>query len=402
MNLEVLEKSTLKDFDYIKFMLNEKEPEILTNKMSAQASIEDAFIAFPLKSGYLGGQESASYTLRLWLDENTPTDTKYMNKLFASKISIVSLNYPKEIDKTPPIASFTATQVEGGYLVDARGSTDDNSGIAKYYYSKDGENWITSTEDNYVFKDDAVLTSGKATDVIESISSSKVYDIYVKVEDKFENMSEVVTKNVKTRELNYDDTLDKNLRYISSNSNNYVLFNNESWRIIGVMNHMIDKEGQQNTHLKIERLTPYNSIFSTTSSNWTTSTVLAGMNAYYDGLSTENQNMVSEVMWNVGNASGFAGIGALKTYELEKQRPTWLGKIGLSTLSDYRYASWTQFSYRQYTMFYNSSNQTVTIGSGISIMGINDKLNSHFTVYVHPEVKIVSGNGSSSNPFVLE
>ena len=38
--------------------------------------------------------------------------------------------------------------------------------------------------------------------------------------------------------LEYDDTEDNNLRYVGSNPDNYVLFNGELWRIIGVMNNV--------------------------------------------------------------------------------------------------------------------------------------------------------------------
>ena len=41
-----------------------------------------------------------------------------------------------------------------------------------------------------------------------------------------------------TDELKFDDTSDKNLRYIGANPNNYVKFNNELWRIIGVFNNV--------------------------------------------------------------------------------------------------------------------------------------------------------------------
>ena len=46
-----------------------------------------------------------------------------------------------------------------------------------------------------------------------------------------ENLSKKDTIN-----LAYDGTTDNNLRYIGKDPNNYVTFNNELWRIIGIFN----------------------------------------------------------------------------------------------------------------------------------------------------------------------
>ena len=53
--------------------------------------------------------------------------------------------------------------------------------------------------------------------------------------------------------LAYDGTIDNNLRYVGANPNNYVLFNGEKWRIIGVMNNIEDAKGNKGTYLKIIR-----------------------------------------------------------------------------------------------------------------------------------------------------
>ena len=49
--------------------------------------------------------------------------------------------------------------------------------------------------------------------------------------------------------LEIDDTPDKNLRYVGANPNNYVTFNDEIWRIIGVFNNVtsIDENGNEKT-----------------------------------------------------------------------------------------------------------------------------------------------------------
>ena len=54
-------------------------------------------------------------------------------------------------------------------------------------------------------------------------------------------------------ELEYDETTDNNLRYIGSNPNNYVEFNGELWRIIGVMNNIEKEDGTTESLVKIRR-----------------------------------------------------------------------------------------------------------------------------------------------------
>ena len=65
--------------------------------------------------------------------------------------------------------------------------------------------------------------------------------------------TDVILAKGETDELAYDGTADNNLRYVGANPNNYVLFNNELWRIIGVMNNIDDGIGNKETRLKIIR-----------------------------------------------------------------------------------------------------------------------------------------------------
>jgi len=51
--------------------------------------------------------------------------------------------------------------------------------------------------------------------------------------------------------LAYDGTVDNNLRYVGNNAKNYIYFNNELWRIIGVMNNIEDENGNKDSYLKI-------------------------------------------------------------------------------------------------------------------------------------------------------
>ncbi len=54
-------------------------------------------------------------------------------------------------------------------------------------------------------------------------------------------------------QLVYDGTIDNNLRYIGATPNNYVDFNGEKWRIIGVMNNIDDGTGKKEARIKLIR-----------------------------------------------------------------------------------------------------------------------------------------------------
>ncbi len=54
-------------------------------------------------------------------------------------------------------------------------------------------------------------------------------------------------------ELVDDETEDNNIRYIGATPDNYVLFNDELWRIIGVMNNIDDGTGKKESRIKLIR-----------------------------------------------------------------------------------------------------------------------------------------------------
>ncbi len=63
----------------------------------------------------------------------------------------------------------------------------------------------------------------------------------------------IIAKALEGTIIEDDGTSDHNLRYIGANPNNYVSFNNELWRIIGVMNNIDDGTGNKESRIKIKR-----------------------------------------------------------------------------------------------------------------------------------------------------
>ena len=186
-----------------------------------------------------------------------------------------------------------------------------------------------------------------------------------------------------TSEIVDDETSDNNLRFIGANPNNYVWFNSELWRIIGVMNNIDDGSDTLKTRLKIIRDEPIgsyswdnkangvgSSISDHGSNDWSDSALQQVLNseAYWNrtsgecpyggngatttcdfsntGLTSEAKIMISNAVWNLGGSIAFDGVTASTFYERERGttvytgRPTeWTGQIGLVYPSDYGYAT---------------------------------------------------------------
>ena len=193
-----------------------------------------------------------------------------------------------------------------------------------------------------------------------------------------------------TDEVVSDDTSDNNLRFIGAAPENYVWFNDELWRIIGVMNNIDNGSGKKEARLKIirnESIGEYSwdnkangtgsseSIYG--SNDWTDSALQIVLNsgAYYNrtsgecpygqngatttcnftesGLKDNAKNMIENAVWNLGgvssnssNENGYVLATTRIWYQNERNtnvyngRPTeWTGQIGLLYPSDYGYAT---------------------------------------------------------------
>ena len=198
-----------------------------------------------------------------------------------------------------------------------------------------------------------------------------------------------------TEEVVDDETVDNNLRFIGANPENYVWFNEELWRIIGVMNNIDDGNGNKETRLKIIRDEPigeYSWDSSDTNTNggngvneWSKSDIQLLLNDYYFnqkkdqicyqgennqtipcdfssiGLTTEAKSMLDQALWNLGSnplEPNYREISPFLFYTFERSNNsskicsptpacndtiertvTWIGKIGLMYPSDYGYAT---------------------------------------------------------------
>ena len=221
------------------------------------------------------------------------------------------------------------------------------------------------------------------------------------------------------------------------NPNNYVTFNEESWRIIGIY-------GDQ---LKIQRvgapegLTAKKWNSSTPNPGWANSGLKTYLNeTYYNSLSETAKNMIDENgSWNVGASlftatagQAYASATSTRTVGSTTHTTPWTGKVGLMASYEFLYASggdgcdtvqgnynhfnttcgkasndWMKPSTTIWTISSSSDDSTfvlVIYQDGNVVNGyLNDNnLPSFPAVILKPTVIIASGSGTQSNPYVLQ
>ncbi|MBR1414000.1 MAG: hypothetical protein IJ574_04975 [Bacilli bacterium] len=297
--------------------------------------------------------------------------------------------------------------------------------------------------------------------------------------------------------LEYDDTEDNNLRYVGANPKNYVLFNNELWRIIGVMNNVDggSVSGDDATRVKLIRdeslgkiawdrkcLAGDNSCGTSIStsvvsynSNWETASIKNLLNTAYlnrttsntynyindswqyadyssNGLNVTSRNLVEEATYYLG---GYSYTSSDSNYILTATASawystiergsavysgnpsSWTGVVALMYLSDYGFATaggtttnrsacMAKALYYWYDtagsdcrsndwLFNNSLHQwTITPraddSSGAAFVNRDGSVDGGSTrnayglrpvLYLKSTTKIMSGQGTRNNPYVL-
>ena len=215
---------------------------------------------------------------------------------------------------------------------------------------------------------------------------------------KEETIEDIILAKADPAEIAYDETVDNNLRYIGANPNNYVSFNDELWRIIGVFNNIDDGTGNKETRLKIIRNEPIgeyswdnkgdgtgSSTSEYGSNDWSDSALQIVLNegAYWNrtsgecpygqngattpcdfstnGLTEEAKTMISDAKWNLGGLDIISKISS-RFYISERgtevysgHQIEWTGKIGLMYPSDYGYATSGGSKGRNICLTYNLS-----------------------------------------------
>ena len=280
-------------------------------------------------------------------------------------------------------------------------------------------------------------------------------------------------------------------RYIGSDPNNYVTFNDETWRIIGVFT-VDNGTGNVEERLKLirnESIGSYSWDNKDTSTgaeraygknNWTDARLnyllnpgheseSAGGSLYWNsgsgtcysgsgnattncdftttGLKEEAREMIGDTLWYLGGTSNYtSSTNGLTSHFYSYERGTtvysgrdtsWVGKVGLMYLSDYGYATsggsttdrnaclnkqlynWDSSDFsdcKNNDWIFNSSYQwAITPHASYSdkVFGLGntgyvysgnarDARGVRPVVFLKSSIKIVDGDGSSSNPYILQ
>ena len=280
-----------------------------------------------------------------------------------------------------------------------------------------------------------IVTDGIGSEYFEPVNAS-------------EYITSLASSNPTT--MNNDDP-DNNVRYMGADPNNYVLFNNELWRIIGVFDVASTYGGPTEKRLKIIRNESIDNIAwdSGNVNDWTQASLQEYLNGdYYNSIDSVSQNLIGDTHWNLGGTASYSSAsnglpshfyGYERGEKVYTGRPTyWVGKIGLMYPSDYGYATsggtttnrasclakemynWDSSSYsdcKNNDYLYNSSVSQWTITPLSS--NINDVFlvytpgylhnrlarYSYYSVspvfYLNSTVEIIGGEGTSENPYTL-
>ena len=324
----------------------------------------------------------------------------------------------------------------------ARGSykvqVECNNAVGKWLYDE----WKLSIED--------MLGTSTSCDIdFTSITTKTLLSDYViSLVGKSQGTGKVINEN--------------GYRYEGKNPNNYIWFNNEYWRIIGVFDSATHGQAGKNL-VKIirDKQIGYQTWDSAGTNNWSTSSLKSLLNDYYykatdgtnsgqcygysntvtsncnytkNGIQSYYRNLIQSVTWHLGGYNSIA-VTANNFYTYERgttvngsNPTTTTGYIGLMYPSDFGYtalesdcarttllseyitvacagASWLSGRSFDLTLTQYTTNATQTISiSREGKIAARDAIGNFGVspvLYLNSSVYLVDGNGSLDNPYII-
>ena len=369
-------------YAYFKATINNTESASTINIESGELTINyQGNSADIVASGIVPGwSETKKFTLS---GKNTTKTNEFHtdNNLYYKIILAIDNNTFSEGALTYSLAKDSTSSTNGKMADEASGTINQsgNQIIGYGYFSE------TSTFVDHIYN---LTISFPSTEYEQSADNGKSFAAHVTIgEGKKTTLSNYIAKLDKTKNgLEKDKTKDENLRYVGANPNNYLKFNNEIWRIIGIFNNIttIDENGNEKKEslvkiVRNESLGNYSWDSSESSTNsgwgvneWSQADLMTELNTDYinpsptsettfwfngqnnakNGLYDYDKNIksksidkIANVRWNTSRAE--YGASALNSYNQERSTPSdnvsttniWDGKIALIYPSDYGYAS---------------------------------------------------------------
>jgi hypothetical protein len=255
---------------------------------------------------------------------------------------------------------------------------------------------------------------------------------------------------VDTTNLVYDDTDDKNIRYIGANPDNYLCFDKDctsgKWRVIGVMNNIQTESNETQSLTKIIRDESIGNYVwnSYGGNNWKNASLQEYLNSgdwWTDNLLDYN-NLIENVRWNIIALPRYP-VTPLEMYILERNisetdedSSFWIGKVGLMYPSDYGYATsggditdratclakelyyWDLYSdcYQNDFLYLNQTQWLISFYNGNSAgvfyihssgyvgqeqIGYSGSEEVKPVLYLVSTTKILAGTGTSTDPWII-
>ena len=324
----------------------------------------------------------------------------------------------------------------------ARGSykvqVECNNAVGKWLYDE----WKLSIED--------MLGTSTSCDIDFTSITTKILlsDYVISLVGKSQGTGKVINEN--------------GYRYEGKNPNNYIWFNNEYWRIIGVFDSATHGQAGKNL-VKIirDKQIGYQTWDSAGTNNWSTSSLKSLLNDYYykatdgtnsgkcygysntvtsncnytkNGIQSYYRNLIQSVTWHLGGYNSIA-VTANNFYTYERgttvngsNPTTTTGYIGLMYPSDFGYtalesncarttllseyitvacagASWLSGRSFDLTLTQYTTNATQTISiSREGKIAARDAIGNFGVspvLYLNSSVYLVDGNGSLDNPYII-
>ena len=199
-------------------------------------------------------------------------------------------------------------------------------------------------------------------------------------------------------------------RYIGNDPNNYVTFNNETWRIIGVFTTE-DSEGNTDQRIKLirgEKLSSNIAWNSNGSNEWTTASLNTYLNGeYLTSLTDDAKSMIDNAKYYLGgraydSTTHYGTAPDMYTWErgttvYSGRSTNWIGLIGLMYPSDYVYTYALGVDNTCYTDGYNCN----TTSGGNPLYGWIYNSNSNSNYGNMPQSILSHFSGSDNYTFVI-
>ena len=298
--------------------------------------------------------------------------------------------------------------------------------VIHYVYSLNNDEYsdVLSLKDNYTLKQNKVLkTNSSDTYKIKMWLSLEADEAYMN-KTFSGNINLIATQNeykyatsvIEKLAINKQDNIVKygdDYRYSSKEAYNYIWFNCdenftkgedycEKWQIVGSFKNKKENSNDEYYMLKIVNTNSISDISfnnNDKNGNYDNSYIETFANgSYYDKLNDRDKSYIIKARWFIGSTDG---VNFNKSYNEEKLK-YYYGYIGLLNVSDYLFIKDNSYLQNNNFLFINKNNNDVNIYKDTLIKG--ESTNSYNfvpCVYLRPDISIISGDGSYTNPYEI-